>query len=216
MSALLIRRRRPVGEPDDPGGGGDGIATRPDPTLQVITGTAGAGRICAALLELGISLGEVRQAVVVAEAWPADLDGLDLRDRFDLVVLGSHLINVPQAERRSAFIRLATRHLGERGRLIVEHHPVDWADTAADVEPTPGSSLGMVNVRRDPPFVSAVSVYDAFGRVVRQPFTARVLSEAELAEALAACGLAAGKRLGPTWLEAAPITIDPPLHRGPG
>jgi hypothetical protein len=62
----------------------------------------------------------------------------------------------------------------------------------------------MVDVRRDPPFVSAVSVFDVGGRVVRQPFTARVLSEVELADALGAAGLVVVRRLSPTWLEATP------------
>jgi len=168
----------------------------------VVEGTAGAGRICAALLELGIALPAVRQAVMDPSASVETLSALDLPGQFDLVVLGSHLINLPEAERRSAFLEFATRHVGDRGTLIVEHHPIDWAETAADVDPTPGGAFGMVNVHRDPPFVSAVSVFDAFGRVVRQPFTARVLSEAELAAELAVVGLVPSRRVGPTFLEA--------------
>jgi hypothetical protein len=206
VSVLLIRRRRPAGEPVDAPGSRPhdrGDTGTPDvPVLQVIDGTAGAGRICAALLELGVRLPGVRQAVIDAPAAVEVLEAIDLQERFDRVVLGSHLVNAPEAERRAAFLGLAARHLDDGGTLTLEHHPLDWAETAEDVEPTPGSALGMVNVRRDPPFVSAVSVFDAFGRVVRQPFTARVLSEAELADELAIVGLAVSRRLGPTWLEA--------------
>ena len=206
MSVLLIRRRRPAGEPGDGPdsgrhAGADGVAAAA-PVVQVIDGTAGAGRICAALLELGVSLAGVRQAVVDASAPVEDLAAIDLHVRVDHVVLGSHLVNAPEPERRAAFVGLAARHLAADGTLTLEHHPIDWAETAEDVEPTPGSALGMVNVRRDPPFVSAVSVFDAFGRVVRQPFTARVLSEAELAAELEYAGLAWSRRLGPTWIEA--------------
>jgi hypothetical protein len=200
VNVLLLRRRRPAGEPDVDRGHGGG--TRNSPTLQLIEGTTGAGRICAALLELGITLDGVRQAVIDASAPAEDLDSIDLADRARLVILGSHLVNAPEPERRAAFLQLAGRHVDRDGTLIVEHHPIDWAETAADVEPTPGSALGMVNVRRDPPFVSAVSVFDAFGRVVRQPFRARVLSEAELAAGLASAGFTVVRRLGPTWLEA--------------
>ena len=63
----------------------------------------------------------------------------------------------------------------------------------------------MRDVRRDPPFVSAVSVYDDRRPVVRQPFTARVLSEEELAAELAAAGLFVRGRLSPTWLDAGPV-----------
>ncbi len=210
---LLIRRRRPAGEPDDNVTDPADRPTTP-PTSQVLDGTAGAGRICAALLELGVDIAGVRQAVLDPAASAVDLDAIDLGDRHDLVVLGSHLVNVPEDDRRAAFLGLAARHLIDGGRLIVEHHPIDWAETAAEVEATPGSALGMIDVRRHPPFVSAVSVFDAFGRVVRQPFTARVLSEAELVAELEGLGLAATRRLAPTWLEAGRTTIETSPQRG--
>ena len=83
------------------------------------------------------------------------------------------------------FLALAARHLAAGGRVLIEHHPLDWAETAEPTRPTPGATVGMVDVVRDPPFVAAVSVYDVGGRIVRQPFTARVLSNPELDDALA-------------------------------
>jgi hypothetical protein len=184
MASLLIRRRRPIAD---------------TPTLD---GTRGAGRIVHALAELGIDLGQLREFVVDAEASAAEIDGLDLGRQFELVVLGSHLVNRPEEAVRRALLALARRHLEPGGRLLVEHHPIDWAETAADVPPTPGGQLGMLEVRREPPFVSAVSVYDVGGRVVRQPFRARVLSDAELAATCNAGGLAIRGRLSPSWLDA--------------
>jgi hypothetical protein len=206
VSVLLIRRRRPIGEPGE--GGRHGRERRHSPALEVIVGTAGAGRICAALLELGVGLSGVRQAVIDADALSDDLDAIDLGARFDLVVLGSHLVNLPDSDPRSAFLRLAERHTQPGGRVLVEHHPIDWAETAEATTPTPGADVGMEEVRRHPPFVSAVSTFDIGGRYVRRPFTARVLSEVELAEALAACRLTVTRRLGPTWLEASGTTIE--------
>lgn len=177
MTALLIRRRRPIGEP------------------------AGSGRVLHALAEFGLAHQAVTQLALDAEPRPADLDAMDVVERFDLVVLGSHLVNVPDSRVRQALLDLAHRHLAPGGSVLVEHHPLDWAETAAAVRPTPGGSdLGMDDVRRDPPFVSAVSVYDIGGHVVRQPFRARVLSDSELDEALAAAGLIRRERLAPTWL----------------
>jgi len=150
VTALLIRRRRPIGEP------------------------AGAGRVIHALADLGLPIQPVEQLALDAGLLPADLDAMDLVDRFELVILGSHLVNVPVPPVRRALLRLARRHVGPGGSVLVEHHPLDWAETAASVRPTPdGSDLGMVSVRRDPPFVSAVSVYDVGGHMVRQPFRAR-------------------------------------------
>ena len=175
-----------------------------------LDGTIGAGRIALALAGLGFSLDDVVQAVIDAELPPADLDAIDLGRRFPLVVLGSHLVNLPDERSRGAFVAIARRHLGDRraygspATALVEHHPLDWAFTAASTPATAGGSQpGMVDVRRDPPFVSAVSVYDVGGRVVRQPFRARVLTEHELAAALEAVGLSVVRRLSPTWVEAA-------------
>lgn len=154
-----------------------------------------------ALVDLEVTLVPCRQLVVDADGPVAALGAVDLGTRFETVVLGSHLVNLPDADARAAFLALASRHLEPGGSLLVEHHPLDWAEKAAEVRPTlGGSTVGMVDVRRDPPFVSAVSVYDVGGPVVRQPFTARVLSEAELAAALSRSGFADARRLSPTWV----------------
>jgi hypothetical protein len=194
---LLIRRLRPIGEP---------AALRPLGTSGAgsVDGTAGAGRIVHALVEAGIHCDPVAQIVVSAELDVDDLGSLVEEREFESVVLGSHLVNLPDERRRSSLLDLAARHVAADGVVIVEHHPIDWAETADAVEPTPGSAVGMEAVRREPPFVSAVSVFDIGGRIVRQPFTARVLSERELADALAAAGLHVTRRLGPTFLESAP------------
>lgn len=188
MAVLLIRRRRPIGEPAD--------------DAATIHGMRGAGRVVLALTELGVELDGVVQLVVDQDALATDLAGLDAGGQFATVVLGSHLVNRPEEPARAALLALARRHLKGSGRLLIEHHPIDWAVTAGEVPATPGGRLGMVEVRRDPPFVSAVSVYDFGGRVVRQPFRARVLSDAELTAACESAGLVALRRLAPTWIEA--------------
>ena len=192
---LLIRRRRPIGEPAT-------LVPLDDEGAATLDGTAGAGRIAQALLELGYALDAVTQAVIPSDIELESLGAIDVGRRFDTVVLGSHLVNLPDAERRAAFLGLVLRHLTDKGVALVEHHPLDWAETAEELQPTPGSGVGMEDVRRDPPFVSAVSTLDVGGRFVRQPFTARVLDEAELAGELETSGLAVRRRLSPTWLEA--------------
>jgi hypothetical protein len=194
---LLIRRLRPIGEPA-------ALVPLGDSGAATLDGSGGAGRIVQALLELGYRLDSITQVVIPVDVGLDALAGLDLGRRFDTVVLGSHLVNLPDEARRATFLALAARHLADGGVALVEHHPIDWAETAADVRPTPGSGVGMEDVRRDPPFVSAVSTFDIGGRFVRQPFTARVLGEAELAGELEASGLGVRRRLSPTWLEAGP------------
>lgn len=195
VGLLLIRRRRPIGEPEArESPAATGVAT--------MVGTAGAGRIVLALAQAGIPCDSMTQAILRHDLELQALATLDLGGPYGTVVLGSHLVNLPEEARRSAYLALAARHVADDGVVVIEHHPTDWAETAAAAEPTPGSAVGMEDVRRDPPFVSAVSVYDIGGRMFRQPFTARVLSEAELAAELEAAGLVGRRRLSPTWLEA--------------
>jgi hypothetical protein len=189
VTALLIRRRRPVGDPA---------------AHQFQDGIAGAGRIIQSLGEAGVVLDDerIRQLLLEPDALLTGLGSTLIDERFGRVILGSHLVNVPELETRVGLLDLA-QSLAAGCSVLVEHHPVDWLQTAADVAATPGGPVGMVAVRVDPPFVSAVSVLDIGGRVVRQPFLARVLSDAELDEALAAAGLRRIRRLNQTWLEAA-------------
>jgi len=194
-SLLLIRRRRPIGEPA-------GLHLLGTAGAATVNGSAGAGRIVLALTEAGIPCNDLVQAVVPADIPLEDLQAFDLGRTFDTVVLGSHLLNLPDDDRRRGFLALAVRHLATRDRLLVEHHPVDWAGTAAPTQPTPGAEVGMEDVHRDPPYVSAVSTFDIGGRYVRQPFTARVLSEEELSAELESAGLQLRRRMSPTLLEA--------------
>ena len=199
-AVLLVRRRRPLGEPED-------IEPSATPGFWVLQGFKGAGRVLQSLAGLGLPFRTVIQAVHDADVTAADVDRLDLRRLFTVVILGSHLVNTPDEALRSAWLRAARRHLVGDCDVLVEHHPIDWAETAADEPAVPGGSVGMVEVRRDPPFVHAVSVLDAGGHEARQPFTARVLSDEELEAELGGAGLLVRRRLSPTWLVAGPIEL---------
>ena len=196
-AVLLIRRRRPIGESPD-------LEPGTIPGIARLHGSAGGGRVLHALSELEHRFRTVIQSVVDGDLTTADIDALDAGRLFVAVILGSHLVNTPDEVRRRAWLRAACRHVVGDGDMFVEHHPIDWAEMAEPTPATPGAEVGMRDVRRDPPFVSAVSVYDIGGRVVRQPFRARVLSEAELEAELGAAGLLVRRRLSPIWLQAGP------------
>jgi hypothetical protein len=192
-AVLVLRRRRPIGEPSD-------LEPGATPGYAMLLGAAGAGRVRLALAELGVPTGTLHQAVLDPDVTPSALDALDVGRQYPLVILGSHLVNSPDDALRQALLIAAGRHLSGDADLLVEHHPIDWTETAAPTSPTPGSAVGMEDVHIDPPFVSAVSTYDVGGRYERVPFTARVLSEAELDAALATAGLRRRRSLAPTWL----------------
>jgi hypothetical protein len=197
-AVLLIRRRRLLGESPD-------LVPGSIPGASALRGTAGAGRPLQSLRDLGLRFRTVIQAVVDPATTADAIDRLDAGRLFVTVILGSHLVNTPDPELRRAWLRAACRHLAGDCDVLVEHHPVDWAETAEATRATPGAEVGMTSVKRDPPLVSAVSVYDVGGRIVRQPFTARVLSEHELETDLRASGLLVRRRLSPSWLIAGPV-----------
>jgi hypothetical protein len=197
-AALLIRRRRLLGESPD-------LTPSAVPGIGTLRGTAGAGRVLASLRDLDLRFRTVIQSVLDPGLGVAEIDRLDAGRLFAFVLLGSHLVNTPDPEIRQALLRATARHLAGDCDVLVEHHPVDWAETAEPTRPTPGAEVGMINVKRDPPFVSAVSVYDVGGREARQPFTARVLTDEELVAELEAARLFIRRRLSATWLQAGPI-----------
>jgi SAM-dependent methyltransferase len=194
------------------------------PRSTILELGAGAGRVTHALAELGHRVVAVDQSpemlqwVRGAETVVADIEGLDLGRRFDAVVLGSHLVNTDDDATRAAFLATCRRHVADGGVVLIEHHPADWAETARESRSERnGVVLKLTEVRRDPPFVSATSVYEVEGQTFRQSFVARVLSPEELSTELRAAGLQIRRALSPTWTEAVPILAGGAdgVRRGP-
>jgi hypothetical protein len=136
VGTLLIRRRRPLGEPNAL------VATAWD-FASTIDGTRGAGRVCLALEALGVPIIKVTQAVVDADVAAGELDGFKLDRPFDTVVLGSHLVNLPDAGLRRAFLRAAARHAAANGPVLVEHHPLEEAAVVGHLVHEPSAALGV-------------------------------------------------------------------------
>jgi hypothetical protein len=140
-----------------------------------------------------------------AETIIADIEGLDLRRRFDAVVLGSNLVNTADDRTRAAFLSTCRRHVADDGIVLLEHHEAEWAETARDSRAErDGLVLALTDVRRESPIVSATMVYEIDGQTFRQPFVARVLSNHELSTELERSGLRLERLLTPTWAEAVP------------
>lgn len=202
---LLYRRLKAGDEPEI-------ISRAVPPGASILELGAGAGRVTHPLVRLGYRVTAVDESPAMlawvhgAERVPARIEGLDLRQRFDAVLLASHLVNDPDDGRRLRFLETCRRHVADRGVVLIEHHAPDWAATATESEhDVDGITIALRDVRREPPFVSAVAVYTVDGQTFRQPFTARVLSTQELGAALRSAGLEVARSLTPTWTEARPI-----------
>jgi SAM-dependent methyltransferase len=130
----------------------------------------------------------------------ARIEELDLRGRYDVVVLASHLVNVVDDVERGALLGAAARHVAPTGCVLVEHH-----DAAAmrDIDVVEGE-FGPVHVtfrvlaRRGEEFDGEV-LYRLGERTWLQRFTATLLDGARLDAAFRQVGLRRAERLSPTW-----------------
>ncbi|MFA9430113.1 class I SAM-dependent methyltransferase [Egicoccus sp. AB-alg2] len=133
----------------------------------------------------------------------ARIEDLALGRTFDAVVLASHLVNVAEADQRRALLDAVARHLAPDGVAYVEH----WNPQAIGHLRDGDGAAGEVTLRfrllgeRGREFDAAVT-YVLGDRSWTQEFTARLLDEAELDDALRASGLRRRRRLHPKWLVA--------------
>jgi SAM-dependent methyltransferase len=175
---------------------------------------SGTGRVTHPLVELGHRvvavdesaemLGHVRGARTVQAA----IEGLDLGERFDAVLLASHLVNSSDDAQRRAFLDTCRRHVRNGGAVVLQLHAPSWFDTAEPMRRTEdGLTTSLDEVERPGPgLVSATVAYEIGGRRWTQRFTARRLDQAELEQALGEAGLRFDAWLTPdrTWVRARP------------
>lgn len=157
----------------------------------------GVGRVTHPLVALGHAVTAVDESqemldlVRGAHVVRARIEDLDLGRRFDAVVLGSHLVNVPDDDVLGAFLRCCARHLAPDGRVLIERHPARWFDDVADGE---AERAGVVFRLRDvsrpaADLVAATVEYRIGDREWRQSFVTRRLDDAALRDRLGEAGL---------------------------
>lgn len=182
------------------------------PGNSVLDLGCGVGRLANVLAARGVAVtgvdesGEMLAHVDPAvERVAADLEGLDLEKRFDVVVLASHLINVADPVQRRRFLRAAADHVVPGGLVLVEHWEVP------DHGPPPASigRAGPVGVEfrvlhSDGDSFQGRVDYRLGDQVWSQTFWACLLDEEGLDRELLAVGLQRRGRLSPKWLAATP------------
>jgi SAM-dependent methyltransferase len=177
----------------------------------------GTGRVTHPLIELGHDVTAVDESpemlarVRGAKTVLARIQDLDLGGRrFDAVVLGSHLFNVPDDGLLGAWLASCRRHVADGGSVLIEQHPPSWFETVADSERTADDGLIVRTCgvrRRGPGLVSATVEYAYGDQLWTQSFTAREITETDLPRVLDQAGLAfAGYLTGDrSWLRAVPL-----------
>ncbi len=155
---------------------------------------AGAGRVTQALLALGHPVVAVDDSagmlarVQGARTVCSTIEDLDLAERFDAVLLMSHLINYGARDR---FLATCRRHVAPAGAVIIQREAAGWHEAAAPREWShDGCHFRMYDVERSAPGVLTATIeYSMEGRTWTHTFTSRRLSDEDLPGVLAAAGL---------------------------
>jgi SAM-dependent methyltransferase len=182
---------------------------------------SGAGRLTHALLELGLPVTAVDQSAAMlanvrgAETVQADIETLELGRRFDAVLLASYLVNTVDTAQRAAFLDACRRHVSDTGIVLVERLDPRWSaiDAPSTVE-RDGVRSTIRDIKHDGALFSAVMEYQVGEQRWMQPFSARLLDDAELIGAVRAAGLTATDWLDRdrSWLSARPFAPSVPPH----
>lgn len=159
---------------------------------------AGAGRVTHPLVALGHPVTavdfspEMLAEIHGADTVVADIANLRLTQRFEGVVLGSTLINVPGKDDRSAFLATCAYHLAAHGTALFECHTRSLLERAVPgllgEEPN-GIRISWLDVRAHGDLVTGTLEYQAGDRRWTQTFSTRLLDELQIREALREVGL---------------------------
>ena len=181
------------------------------PAATLLELGCGTGRILRRLATLGHPvLGVDESADMLNHA--ADLDvvcspieTLDLNRVFDTVLLASTLINTPDPAACAAMLDTARRHTTGGGSVIIQWHPPQWFDALVEssVE-RDGIHYTVGPITRDGPLLTTTLHYQVEHQRWTHTFTARRLSDDELASALHRAGFGEARWLTPdrSWLTA--------------
>lgn len=169
------------------------------PSGSVLDLGSGVGRIADPLTELGHRVVAVDDSLEMlahvgsAEPVHSRIEALDLAERFDVVLLASHLVNTSDDNLRSALLRVAGHHLKPQGLALIEWHPPTWFDQLT-VGRYPAADLGAVSTSLvvegfDGELLSAAVEYLIDDASWTQRFVAQRLSLADLERATSSAGL---------------------------
>ena len=160
---------------------------------------AGVGRIADPLVALGHRVlavddsTEMLARVGWADTLVARIEHLTIGERFDAVLLASHLVNTTDEDLRTALLTVVRHHLKPGGLAFIEWHEPSWFA---------GLHLGEHSAAQLGAVTSTLTVAEFDGRILRarveytlngnrwiQQFAAERLSADEIADALNRVGL---------------------------
>jgi SAM-dependent methyltransferase len=163
------------------------------PGATVLELGCGTGRVTRPLLELGHPVVAVDGSPAMlahvhgARTVCADIEGLDLDERFDVVLLMSYLV---ECGRREALLSACGRHVADGGSVILQRLPPRIFETLDTLDQQVDGAHHRVRTSRPGPGLLTITVEHRLGdQVWTHTGTCRQLSDEELPQVLAAAGL---------------------------
>lgn len=179
--------------------------------VEVLELGCGVGRLTKALLERGCRVTAVDDSPEMLAFVPAPattvcsgIEALELQARFDTVLLASHLINVPSASQRSAFLAASRRHLRSGGNLVFQRHDPQWLASAA-AGPLKGVGeveMELARLERHPGRIEMSLRFRAGGREWLHHFATVSLDDEAVGAALRQAGFGPPEWIDRRWASA--------------
>ena len=138
----------------------------------------------------------------------ADLPGLDLGERFPVVLVASTRINVADEDLRAALLTACRRHVAPDGQVVMQWLPPSWFDKAAPFTGRAGPVEVTFGIESfDGTVLRGHGTYRLDDATWEQRTSVRRLSRADLHTALAGAGLRFSRHLrgGRQFFSAVPV-----------
>ncbi|MFF5141042.1 class I SAM-dependent methyltransferase [Streptomyces sp. NPDC013157] len=175
---------------------------------------SGVGRMTHPLLERGFTVTAVDESAEMlarvrgARTIRSTIEGLDLGEKFDVVMLASFLVHTGDAEVRQGMLRTCAAHVADGGCVLVQREGADYHTKVPRERVDPGGyTVRILSAEPVGDGVNSVHVeYEFPDAIWTQTFLARPLTREQFEEALAEAGLEVAEYLTEdgTWVRAVP------------
>ncbi|BBC37335.1 SAM-dependent methyltransferase [Streptomyces graminofaciens] len=176
---------------------------------------SGVGRVTHPLIERGFEVtavdesAEMLERVRGARTVRGSIEELDLRERFDVVLLASFLVHTGNVELRRQLLDACLRHVADGGFVLIQREGEDYHTNVPRERVDPnGFTIRIASVEPVEDGVNSIRAEYVFPDVTwTQTFRARPLTEEQFEEALGEAGLKVDRYLTEdrTWVKAVPV-----------
>ncbi|MFG2952706.1 class I SAM-dependent methyltransferase [Streptomyces sp. NPDC048291] len=175
---------------------------------------SGVGRVTHPLLERGFTVTAVDESAEMlarvrgARTIRSTIEGLDLGEKFDVVMLASFLVHTGDPEVRRGMLRTCAAHVADDGCVLIQREGADYHAAVPRERVDPGGyTVRIVSAEPVGDGVNSVRAeYEFPDATWTQTFLARPLTREQFEEALAETGLEVAEYLTEdgTWVRAVP------------